>query len=209
MKRTLKEHRLHQQLSQNELAGKSGVSLRTIQRIENGTSSGSPFVIRSLCKAMNIGPQELVTSRDHHAGENVDNQQGGSVDIDIPEISYSKCLKFINISTFAVLCFPFLNLMLPAILYFVFKRSLVAKQDRQAALKILSLQILWSFTTLIILVFLPVIDQHITKIGDVMEIPLFIWAYFVLAFLLLIITLNTAHRINRKKDLLPFVPNIL
>lgn len=208
MKRTLKEHRQLLLLSQNELAEKSGVSLRTIQRIENGTSSGSPFVIRSLCKAMNIGTQELITSRDY-LGETIDSQQGGSGDIDITETAYSRCLKFINISTFAVLCFPFLNLVLPSILYLVFKRSLVTKQDRQAALKILSLQILWSFTALIVLVFIPVIDQHITKIGDVMEIPLFVWAYFVLAFLLLIITLNTAHRINRKKDLLPFVPNIL
>ena len=62
MKKSLKEHRTNEQLSQQELADKSGISIRTIQRIEKKLSSGSPYIIKSLCKALQIEVDDIELS---------------------------------------------------------------------------------------------------------------------------------------------------
>ncbi|MDR7132784.1 transcriptional regulator with XRE-family HTH domain [Algoriphagus sp. 4150] len=207
MKRKLREHRLQQQLSQNELADLSGISLRTVQRIESGMSSGSPFVIRALCKTLQIEPDDLITDKGLHPdGIKPAETMAGT---DPTKGIYDVRLKYINFSAVSVLFFPFLNLVFPTVLYFVFKKSLSHSRDKEAALKILSFQILWSFATLTMMIFIPVLDHYVFKVGDVSEIPLFVWCYLIQAILLIAIMLNTAGNINRERGILTFVPNIL
>lgn len=49
-------------LSQEKLAETSGISIRTIQRIEEGKSVGSGYTINALSKALNINSTDLVNS---------------------------------------------------------------------------------------------------------------------------------------------------
>ncbi len=205
MKRALKEHRLHLNLSQHELAEQSGVSIRTIQRIEKGSSTGSPYVIRALCKSLNIDPENLIINPE----EIIVHIPATTESVDLVKNTYDRRLKYINFSALSILCFPFLNLVLPTVFYFVFKKSLSNVRDKEAALKILSFQILWSVLTLILMIFIPVIDHYFLRIDQIMEIPLFIWGYLVLVVILTLVTLNTASDINKAKNLLVFIPNIL
>jgi transcriptional regulator with XRE-family HTH domain len=207
LKRTLKEYRLSQHLSQQQLAEQSGVSLRTIQRIESGASAGSPYILKQLCGALKINSQDLILAGaapvpDSHT--NKDSEQKA-----IPEYRYDSRVKYINFSALTVLCFPLLNLVIPVILHFLFRKTMVDSRDTVAVKKILSLQIFWSFITFIVLVAIPVADLYFFKLGDVMEIPLFVWGYLLLVIVLILITLKTASDINRNKQLLSFIPNIL
>lgn len=208
MKKTLKEHRLYQHLSQQELAEQSRVSLRTIQRIESGASTGSPYVIRQLCESLHIDPHNLILTKlftDSEISRGAESPQWR----DNAEYRYNRRIKYINFSVLSVLCFPFLNLVIPSILYVLFKKMLSGSRDKTAALKILSLQIVWAVATLIVLIAIPVADHYFFNLGDVLEIPLFLWAYLLLVIILVLLTLKTASDINKTKDLLIFVPEIL
>lgn len=209
MKRTLKEHRLHLRLSQADLAERSGISLRTIQRIESGSSTGSPYVIRALCKSLGVEPESLITHPEEPRKESPDQISESAGDTGNVWKGYDKSLKYVNFSALSVLCFPFLNLVVPAIFYFVFKKSLSDDRDKAAALKIISLQILWSVFTLILIVLIPVIQHFTMTAADLLEVPLFVWGYLFMVVLLVLTTLNTANRINKAKKLLVSMPDIL
>jgi len=177
--------------------------------MENGESAGSPYVIRTLCKSLDINPEHLAINPEPHTDEKLIQTKASDEDIVVARRAYDTRLKYINFSALSVLGFPFFNLLLPAVLYFVFKKSLLNGHDKKAALKILSLHILWSVFTLVLMIFIPLIDHLFFGIEEVMEIPLFIWAYLVLVITLVVIILNTASDINKRKNLLPFIPNIL
>ncbi|MDM8176918.1 helix-turn-helix domain-containing protein [Olivibacter sp. 47] len=206
MKKTLKQFRTQHHLSQQQLAEKSAVSLRTIQRIESGVSTGSPYVIRQLCDALHIAPDELMLTN----GASILNQQ--DITLPVKEESnavYDNNIKYINFSALIALCFPFMNLIIPVVLRYIFRKSLTDKHNKAAANKILSLHIWWSVVTLIALIATPVADLYLFKIGEVLEIPLFIWCYLIFLIALVLIILKTANDINREKELLIFVPNIV
>ncbi len=208
MKRSLKDHRLHQHLSQQQLAEQSNVSLRTIQRIESGASLGSPYVVRQLSAALDIEPQNLLFS-DKPRELRSENPRLSEVPNTAADECYDDRVKYLNFSTLSVICFPFLNLVVSAAIYFFLRLRLSSERDKKAVRAILSLQILWSFITLAVTIFIPVLDYLFFNVGDILEIPLFLWAYLILVFTLVFITLKTAIDIDKKKDLLLFVPNIL
>lgn len=56
---TLKKLRKEKKLSQQGLAGVSGVSLRTIARIEKGTTSSHATTTKRLAKALGVSPEDL------------------------------------------------------------------------------------------------------------------------------------------------------
>lgn len=136
-------------------------------------------------------------------------EPGVPQEADATAFHYDRRVKYINFGALSVLCFPFLNLIIPAILYVFFKPMFRNRRDNVAVLKILDLQVLWSVTTLIALIVTPVVDHYFFNVGDAMEIPLFVWAYLLSVIALVLITLRTAHDINKAKDLLVFVPDIL
>ena len=201
-KKTLKEHRLAKHFSQQDLADRSGISLRTVQRIEKNESAGSPYVIRTLCKTLGIETDSLVQQKEED-DKHLFREES-------PEpVPLNKYLKYINISSVSVILFPFLNLVVVTALYLIFKKRFTIRNDRFIASKILSLQILWSVATLAILIFTPLFDHLFLHIGEILEIPLFIWIYLVMLFSHLLITLTVAVRLNIHKDPIHYIPNII
>ncbi|QDW24117.1 helix-turn-helix domain-containing protein [Pedobacter sp. KBS0701] len=201
LQKNFKEHRLAKHLSQKELADRSGISLRTVQRVEKNESSGSPYVIRTLCETLGIETNSLSQSSDHE-GAKAFQEVIGSVPPD-------RYLKYINVSSLSVLLFPFLNVVVVTGTYLIFRKKFVFPNDRATAQKMLSLQIIWSVATLFILIFTPLIDYCFLHVGEVLEIPLFIWIYLVLLFSHLLITMLAAARLNMGKDPIPYIPNII
>lgn len=55
----LKELRLERALSQEELAGKAGVSHDVIWRLETGKGGSHPSTVRKLAAALGVDPKEL------------------------------------------------------------------------------------------------------------------------------------------------------
>ncbi|MGX5817688.1 helix-turn-helix domain-containing protein [Chitinophaga lutea] len=199
-KKSLKEHRTIRHLSQQELADRAGVSLRTVQRMEKGASAGSLFVIRALCAALDIEMEGLVLETEAREETPQANPE---------EMQVKKYLKYFNFSALLVLLCPFANLVTLPALYLVLKKKLTNPVDKTTALKILSFQIIWSALTLTLLVFTPLVDYCFFRIGEILDVPLFIWVYLALLCSHLLTTLTAAARLNRNQEPMPFVPNIM
>lgn len=199
MKKTLKEYRKIKNLSQQDLSDVSGVSVRTIQRIEKNLSQGSPFILKSLCKALNIDASHLDL-------EPLADEEVLQVDPIPTEKSPSSKLNLINLSALSVIIFPFLNLIFPIFLYVRFKKQ---EKNKVAALKILSFQILW---TLITAVFVFLIAGILALCFEALRsgrFPVYVYVYYLCVVANVYFIIDTSIKLNKSQQILNFIPNIL
>ncbi|PIB38536.1 helix-turn-helix domain-containing protein [Maribacter sp. 4G9] len=131
MKNKVRFYREKNNLTQTVLAEKSGLSLRTIQRIENG-SELKGYTLESLAKTLNVKPDNLINEK-----------------IDLEKV------KIINISTLSFCIIPFGNIILPAILTFKSKNE----KTKSIGKDILNIQIIWTIITSILLIICPFIQN--------------------------------------------------
>ena len=64
LQKRVKDLRIKQGLSQEELADKTGLSLRTIQRIENGESVPRSDTLKRIAIALKVSPDEVIEWRE-------------------------------------------------------------------------------------------------------------------------------------------------
>lgn len=114
----LKEKREKLNLTQEELSDKSGISVRTIQRIESG-SEPKGTTLKILAKTLEINATELLEKADPQIETN------------------TTLLKIISLSSLPFTVFPPVNIVIPLIIMFV------KKQFDPLAKQIVSIQILW------------------------------------------------------------------
>lgn len=123
--------RLQLNLTQEELSEKSGISVRTIQRIESGTPPKG-YTLKALAKGLGISEAELAYNT-------------AVVPTDM------KWIKLINLSALPFMFLPPLNVAVPLLLMFA------KKQFTPLTRELVTIQILWSliagglFLTIIIL----------------------------------------------------------
>ncbi|MBO9672587.1 MAG: helix-turn-helix domain-containing protein [Sphingobacteriaceae bacterium] len=106
-------------LTQEELAEKSGISVRTIQRLEAGQTPKG-YTLKALAVALAV--DEAVLSEFSKA----------------PEVSRLKWCKIINFCSLPLMLLPPLNVLVPLAIIFG------KKQDSLLARKLISLQIIWT-----------------------------------------------------------------
>ena len=130
----LKNIRESQNLTQEELSEKSGISVRTIQRIEAGQEP-KDYTLRVLAQTLEISEKELQnTSSETEVEQSIVHQPNNEK---TEEIDFSK-VKFINLSSLPFVVLPVLNIVFPVILMYVLKmKHPIIKQ-------IISVQILWT-----------------------------------------------------------------
>ncbi|TCI93147.1 helix-turn-helix domain-containing protein [Tenacibaculum sp. M341] len=105
-------------LTQEELAEKSGISVRTIQRIEAGANLKG-HTLNAIAKALDISKEQLTEK-------------------DIEEKTNFQLIKLINFSSFPFIIIPLANIIVPAvIMYFKKEYNLLTKQ-------LITIQIMWS-----------------------------------------------------------------
>jgi transcriptional regulator with XRE-family HTH domain len=131
----LKYIREQQNLTQEELSEKSGISVRTIQRIEAGTDPKG-YTLRVLGKTLGIQEKEFLNTP-----VEIENSED-STEITTPNkeqitLNYS-LIKVINLSSLPFIILPPLNILLPLLLLFVLKlKNPITKQ-------IVSVQMMWT-----------------------------------------------------------------
>lgn len=163
-------------MSQEYLAEESGLSLRTIQRIENGQSNPTAESLKRLANALNVNPDEIM---DWSIKEDV------------------KFLTFLNLSALTFLFFPLLGILVPFILWTSKKGKI--KKINELGRDLINFQITWT----ILLFFIPILLFIISKIGLIENISLSIFfmviglSYF---FNMISVLINTI-RINNDKDI--------
>ncbi len=191
-KTKLKKFRLIRGFTQEELSVASGISIRTIQRIEKGVSEGSPFTLRSLSKALEVEHSEITNLIDYERNDFI---------VDLGDV------KLLNLSSLSLLILPFGNLILPLILFVSGKGK--DPSLRNYTNKIFSYQIIWSLVTLVAMILLPLVLFAVFDLIKGNSIPLFIPVYFLAGFVNIWIIIQTAINLNKQKEILDFTPNLL
>lgn len=120
-------------ITQEELSEKSGISVRTIQRIEAGTVPKG-YTLKALAEALGIQESELLDDREA-----------------IPTYN-RKWLKIINLSSLLFVLVPPLNVVAPLVIMYL------KKQFTPIARQIVSIQIV--MTLVAVLLFLTIITLN-------------------------------------------------
>lgn len=114
----LKENRESLNITQEELSDKSGISVRTIQRIESGNEPKG-HTLKTLAKALEISEKELLPKEEN---------------LIEPD---NTLIKIINLSALPLTIFPPANIVLPLII------MIVKKQFNPLSKQLISVQIIW------------------------------------------------------------------
>jgi transcriptional regulator with XRE-family HTH domain len=175
----LKELRNQKGLSQEVLADESSLSLRTIQRIENGETNPTGDTLQRLSNALNVNPDELI-------------------DWSIKEDN--KYLTFLNLSALTFLFFPMLGILVPFILWSSKKGKI--KNINRLGKDLINFEITWTLT----LFFIPFLIFLFTKIGllESLTLSIIFTIIGVMYLINLIFILINALRINNEKEVIYF-----
>ncbi len=171
----LKFLRESKNLTQSELADTSGLSLRTIQRIESGIVPKG-HTLRVLVGTLNIEPAELLNKELPIVEKNDDVIK----------------LKLLNASILAYLIIPYGNIIFPSIIYFKNKKE----NFRTTASKIISFQILWTLITSMLLILSPYIQKKF-QIAS----PLILWVLLLCFLTNLLIILVNSYSLTKRNNI--------
>jgi len=172
-------------LSQELLAENSGLSLRTIQRIETGVNQATGDTIKKLANALNVTPNELI-------------------DWQIKEDN--NALLFLNLSQLGFLAFPLLNIIIPLIIW-ISKKDKIKDVDRVGK-SILNFQITWTIAFFLIFILAAIFSklEILISISISRLIMIIVGMYLIN---ILIIVINTIKYHNGKrlayKPAIPFL----
>ncbi len=187
----LKQFRRINCLSQEKLAEASGISIRTIQRIEEGRSVGSGFTISALAKTLKIEVTDLIEPVAQKA---------------LPVPGKTVKLKILNLSAITMLAIPFANVFIPAYFYWKYKDD---EKVKEIGGKILSFQVFWTLATIVIAIVILSLGSLLFPTLRTGSIPLFIPVYFISSLGNSYFVLQFAININKQVPFLQKMPNIL
>lgn len=158
-------------LTQAELAEKSGLSLRTVQRMEAGNIPKG-FTLRALADSLDTHARNLVADMDKE--------------------DFIKRAKYINISTLFSLFLPFGNLIFPTIL------TLRSSDEKAKTIgkELVTLQIIYTFILGILLIACPFIQKAFS-----IRFPLFVPVLVTMKCLNMLMILKNGAGLNRNKRL--------
>jgi transcriptional regulator with XRE-family HTH domain len=152
----IKELRLSAGSSQEELAGKTQLSLRTIQRIENGETQPRGDSLKRFALALGITIEELTdlpdpdeSGQENRSLEYEDDFRGRRNRQGVESIRENKgFLTVLHLSALSFLIFPVLGVLVPLILWILKKDEI--KDVAATGKKILNFQISWFLVFFII-----------------------------------------------------------
>ena len=177
----LRELRNQKGMSQELLAENSGLSLRTVQRIENNESNPTGETLKRLANALNVNPDELI-------------------DWSIKEDK--KYLTFMNLSALTFIFFPLLGILVPFMLFSSRKGKI--KNINEIGRALINSEITWTIAVF----FIPLILFLFSIIGFIgtlsLKLLLTILAIMYLGNFLLVVI--NSIRISNGKGVLYFSP---
>jgi transcriptional regulator with XRE-family HTH domain len=135
--------------SQEVLAERSGVSLRTIQRVERGETAPRGHTLQALATALEVALEDF----------RVAPEQAASPPAPSPAELRSdpQFLQLLNLSTLSFLVVPLLNIVLPLVLWQI--RKNVIRDVAEVGRRIIGFQVLWQVCSFFL--FLLVLAVHL------------------------------------------------
>jgi transcriptional regulator with XRE-family HTH domain len=178
----LKKIREQKNLTQEELAEKSGISVRTIQRIEAGTEPKG-YTLKTLASSLEISEKDLLIA-DVLKDEIIVEEP--ILMVEKVEVFNSTLIKIINLSSIPFAWFPIANFLPPLlIMLFTKERSQIVKQ-------IISLQIFLAIISPIIFLIVALL-----KLGSAFVLITMIGLSLANIFIIL----SNAYEIDKKRNL--------
>ena len=179
LSKRLKELRSRKGLSQEQLAENSGLSLRTIQRIENGETEPRGETLKRLMNALDAAPDDLMDW-------NIVEDKG--------------FLTALNLSALGFLFFPLLGILIPLILWISKKDKI--KNVNETGKTILNFQITWTILFFLTYIFLMGGIFLSWKVSYSLTINPFLWIgilVFPYVYNFVLIIINTLKIYNGKE----------
>ena len=171
-------YRQKENFTQSELSEKSGLSLRTIQRIESGNIPKN-HTLKAIAKVFEIDVEKLIENQEFKENENA--------------TSVIVSIKFLNISTLLFLIIPFGNLIFPILIWQKNRnQTLVNEIGRQ----IINIQILWTLILSLLLLICPFFQKIVS-----LKFSLLLTVFIVLAVLNVCIILRNTISLNKNLKL--------
>ncbi|GAB4020949.1 hypothetical protein GCM10028808_64190 [Spirosoma migulaei] len=183
----LKILRQQRNLSQEELADLSGLSLRTIQRLEKSESMGSAYTLRTLARALQLSPQDLMASQSP------------------PNPASLANLLRLNWSALAGIILPLANIIIPAVLLWRYRHDQLVRQQGQ---QIINFQLIWTISTLLMMLVVPLLLAGLSFLVG-MPIPLFIPVYVICLGVNLFFIFRIALQLPNQPSFLNKLPTVL
>lgn len=156
--------RKHKGLSQESLADLSGLSIRTIQRLEAGVSKPRAYTMKTLAEALDVDLLELIA------------QEKGKSD----ETRDYRFVRWMNLSILGQLVLPLANIVLPLIIWRKWREQHSVKEFGAG---LISFQIWWTLGSLLLLISAPMLSLALTGQAQVGQFPMVGAIYFFLIFL--------------------------
>lgn len=186
LSKRVKELRSRKGLSQEQLAENSGLSLRTIQRIENGETEPRGETLKRLMNALEAAPDDLM---------------------DWNIIEDKGFLTAMNLSALGFLFFPLLGILIPLILW-ISKKDKV-KNVNEMGKAILNFQITWTILIFLTYIFLMGGILLSWEVSYSLTINPFLWIgimVFPYVYNFVLIIVNTLKIYNGKE--IKYFPSI-
>lgn len=183
----LKKIREKRNLTQEELAEKSGLSVRTIQRIEAGTEPKG-YTLKTLASSLDVSETDLLTPIIPTEESVVENPifQEPVLEIENEPSENLTLIKIINLSSLLFCWFPIANFLPPLLI------MLISKQKTPLVKQIISLQIILAVIAPII--FMLVVFLKLGKQSVMITIITLILADIY-------IILRNAYQLDKKQNL--------
>lgn len=182
----LKKIREKQNLTQEELAEKSGLSVRTIQRIEAGTEPKG-YTLKTLASSLDVSEKDLLTPiiLTEVVVENPIVEEP-VLPIENETIENLTLIKIINLSSLPLCWFPIANFLPPLLI------MLISKQKSPLVKQIISLQIILAVIAPIIFMLVVIL-----KLGKASVMVTMI----ALTLMNIFIILRNAYQLDKKQSL--------
>jgi len=183
----LKKIREKQNLTQEELAEKSGLSVRTIQRIEAGTDPKG-YTLKTLASSLEVSETDLLIQKNPIEVPVEENPTVEELVLPIENTPTENwtLIKIINLSSLPFCWFPIANFLLPLLI------MLISKQKSPIIKQIISLQI-------ILAVIAPIIFMIVAflKVGKESVLITLVSLTLVNVFIIL----RNAYEIDKRQNL--------
>lgn len=184
LSKRVKELRRQRGVTQELLAEDSGLSLRTIQRIENNETTPRGESLRRLALALNTTPDEIIDWK-------IQEDKG--------------YLILMSLSAIGFLFFPILGIVIPLI-FWILKMDKVKNVDKIGK-SIINFEITWSIMVFAYLIFLiiGVVGEVVTQITPAGILKSYIPVVALYCYNVIVILVNTI-RISKRKNV-KYIPS--
>jgi XRE family transcriptional regulator, regulator of sulfur utilization len=171
-------------LTQEELAGRTGLTVRTIQRIESGESVPRSYTLKAIAQALDI-PFETFTVRETAtAGPTCQDSEGAR-----------DALQLLNLSSFFYIIIPYVHFLVPM-------NMLKKNKDLTPAMivfgrKLIRQQVYWVIATLLAMLLTLAYNLIQHSIFHTDYNIHYLWPFFIMYLVNAVIILVNARRIRR------------